>query len=1090
MKKSYLCLLCGFCIYCTGFSQQQPIQLKWLNTALEYYNGGDFIANGVTNLSDGSTVVVGYFKNTVDFDPGPDTFSVSTKFQFDLFLARYSSKGKLIFAFGLSGSGDQPYASASAVTADVNDNIYVTGSFYGNIDFDGGKGKAILNSTFETSNFIACYTIKGELKFAENITSPGGAAKSIALDKNKNIYITGSFQGYNVDFDPGPNATHINSNESDIFFAKYDSACNFKFVKILEGKKYDLSNKIALDKNNDIIICGNFSSTYLDADPDSTKKYVLTRKSDRDLFFAKYDTSGNLIFAKNIGNYKSNEARGIAVGTDNSIVLTGQFNGISVDFDPSDPGKHLLTSHNSYDAFVAKYDASGNCIFAFTIGNGSAYDNGVDIDLDSSNNIFCTGEFGGSNVDFNPGNGVYKIPASKEGDYYLAKYTYTGNIVSAVAIGGQFINMYSSDFQINSLHVTSTGNTLIAGFFYDKVDLDAGPDSAIVSEPTNTMFVCKYDNANNFLTEVHGDNYYSYYSNTVVTNSAIDKAGNMYVCGRLTGRFDFDPGPGTYLLESFSDSIEYSSNDAGFIAKYSVEGNFIFAKAIKGGETVVNDIAVDDNENIYIAGKASAYTDFDPGNGVYYLNNKPVDNNFYYTFYFAKYDANGNLIFAKGNGSNSNFLNVTSLAIDARKGICIGGAFDDLLDFDPGPNQHILDGGNPVGNMFLAKYDSLGKYVFANCIKSNDNLFGYGVVNDLQFDTKNNIIFTGTFHGTNFDFNAGPGEFLLSSDNTYDAGFISKYKNNGAFVSAIEIKGQDYSYSDFSHLTTDNSGNIYIAGSSRNIADFDPGPGTAFLSQYYEMFFASYDSKLQFRFLKGLLGYGDFTESNDLSTITADKYSNIYVAGRFTSNKIDCDPGADSALLVNIKYGNYYTSNLFIAKYDSLGSYIYSNQFRNDSAGSSNLSASIFVGHDGTLYYSGSVNGKVNFATGNKKVYLQPTTMYNNMFVAQYKQTTTQSKISNVLAESKAVINNAIKVYPNPITDYLNIELTGLEQKATTATIRLYDIKGRCLQTDKTSFSNHNLNTVLTLPKNLSAGNYFIRVDVDRKAYYSDVLIK
>ncbi len=1088
MKKFYLLFLNLLIFYWAGIAQKPPIQLSWLNTAQEYYNGGDFIANGVTSLSDGSTVVAGYFKNTVDFDPGPDTLTVSTKFQFDMFLARYSSKGKLIFAFGLSGTGDQPYASASAVTADADDNIYITGNILGDIDFDPGAGKTILSPSTGTCNFLACYTKKGELKFAENITTGDGNATSIALDKNKNIYVTGSFEGYDVDFDPGPNATHINSDASDIFFARYDSAGNFKFVKTLSGRQYDGANKIALDKNNNILICGNFSSTYLDADPDSTKKYILTRGSDRDLFFAKYDTSGNLIFAKNIGNYKSNEANGIAVGTDNSIVLTGQFNGVSVDFDPSNPGTHLLTSHNSYDAFVAKYDANGNCIFAFTIGNGSAYDNGVDIDLDSSNNIFCTGEFGGSNVDFNPGNGVYKIPASKEGYYYLAKYTYAGNILSAVAIGSQFINIYNSDFEINSLHVTPTGNTLIAGFFRDKVDLDAGPDSMIVNEPTNTMFACKYDNANNFLTEINGDNYYSYLSNTVVTSSAIDKAGNMYVCGRFTGRFDFDPGPDKYILESFSNSIEYSFDDAGFIAKYTAQGKFVFAKAIKGGETIVNDIVVDDNGNIYITGDATPYTDFDPGNDVYYLNNKPVDSNFYYTFYFAKYDANGNLIFAKGNGSNSNFLEVSCLAIDSKKNICIGGRFDGLLNFDPGAAEHILQG-EFGGNMFLAKYDSLGNYAFADCIQS-DTTYGEGLVEDLQFDNKNNIIFTGTFYGTNFDFDPGAGKFLLSSIDHMNAGFICKYKNNGVFISVIPIYDRSYSYTSFNSLNTDNSGNIYLAGSCNQEADFDPGPGKASLSQFSEMFFASYNDKLQFRFLKGLAGYGDFNSGNNLNAITLDKYNNIYVAGRFTSNKIDCDPGPDSALLVNIKYGNYYTSNLFIAKYDSLGSYIYSNQFRNDSAGTSNLSASILVDHDGTLYYSGSVNGKVNFATGNKKVDLQPTTMYNSMFVAQYRQTTTQSKISNVFAESKAVVNNAIKVYPNPITDKLNIQLNNITQSNSMATISLYDVNGRCLQTNLTNFSNHNLNTTIRLPQNLSAGNYFIAIDVEGKSYYSNALIK
>ena len=641
MRKFYLLILLFVLIVSSAQSQKPPIQLSWLNTAQEYYNGGDFEAKAVTNLSDGSIVVVGYFTHTVDFDPGPDTFTVSTKSYYALFMARYSNQGKLIFAYGFDGGGQENSQSVNAVTADANDNIYITGNFNGDIDFDPGAGKTILSCPASVNNFLACYTKSGELKFAKNITATTGSqyenSSSIVLDKNKNIYIAGSFEGFDVDFDPGPNATHSYSNETDIFFSKYDSAGNFKFVKILGGKFNDYANKIALDKNNNIIICGSFYSTYADFDPDSAK-YVLTKTAgeDGDLFFAKYDTTGKLILAKNVGNYKSNEATGVAVGTDNSFVLTGSFYGTSVDFDPANPGVHLLTSQNSNDAFVAKYDADGNCIFAFAIGNASARDQGIDIGLDSDNNIFCTGGFGGKSVDFDPGIGEYKIPTAKTGYYYLAKYTYAGNIVSAVAIGGGFSGPYYNDFEIHSLHVTQTGKTLLAGYFTGKIDLDAGPDSAIVNTPTSTMFVCKYDNANNFLSEINGDNYFSYSTNTEVYSSAIDKTGNMYICGSFTGRFDFDSGPGKYILESLSDSITSDYESAGFFAKYSAQGKLIFAKVIKGGQVDVNDIAVDDNENIYLAGKATAYTDFDPGSSVYYLNNDTAKIYEYYAFFFCE----------------------------------------------------------------------------------------------------------------------------------------------------------------------------------------------------------------------------------------------------------------------------------------------------------------------------------------------------------------------------------------------------------------------------------------------------------------------
>ena len=231
MTKLYPIILLLILINFSAQSQKPPIQLNWLNSAQEYYNGGDFIATDATTLSDGSTVVTGYFKNTVDFDPGPDTFTVSTKSQFTIFLARYSARGKLVFAYGFDISGNQPYASAKAITADADDNIYITGKFNGSVDFNPGAGETILNS-LGNNGFVSCYTKNGKLKFAKIIIDGGyGDVTSIILDNNKNVYVTGSFDGADVDFDPGTNDTHTYSNDEDVFFAKYDSSGNFKFVK-------------------------------------------------------------------------------------------------------------------------------------------------------------------------------------------------------------------------------------------------------------------------------------------------------------------------------------------------------------------------------------------------------------------------------------------------------------------------------------------------------------------------------------------------------------------------------------------------------------------------------------------------------------------------------------------------------------------------------------------------------------------------------------------------------------------------------------------------------------------------------------------
>ncbi len=1095
MKKFYLLFLNLLIFYWAGIAQKPLIQLKWLNTAPSYYNGGEFSAQGVTNLSDGSVVVVGYFQHTVDFDPGPDTFNLTTTAYYGIFVAKYTNQGKLAFAYGFSESNtlffDENYESANAVTTDADDNIYVTGTFRGTVDFDPDSGTTILSTgKILSNNFIACYTKNGKLKFAKDITRSNqdyAVANSIALDKHKNIYVCGMFDGSSNDFDPGPDSTNFSSaGGDDIFFAKYDSLGNYVFAKTIGGSLWDYVYKITLDSKSNILICGGFGSSSVDFDPGPSKR-LLRRVSNEDMFFAKYDSAGNYILAKNVGNSKSNIAYGIAVGKDDAFALTGFFYGTSVDFDVVNSGTHVISSNGNQDAFIAKYDANGNCVLAFNIGNGSGYDGGVDIGTDSNNNIICTGEYGGSNVDFDPGSNVYNLKAGVSNNYYIAKYNQNGNFLSAVGLTG---GRYVEDFKVSCLHITNTNKILAGGYYDDSFDANAGPDTALLTSPAQTMFVTKYDANENYLGVISGNNYYDYVSaSTLVTSSAIDKKGNSYVCGNFDGRYDFDPGPNQYILTSSLD--EYGDESANsFFAKYDKDGNLIFAKAISGGDNYTADMAVDNNGNIYLTGKATGTTDFDPGNSVYYLNNDSANTKGYYNYFFAKYDNKGNLLYAKGGGNqNSNFLKVTSIAIDTKNNVCIAGSLNGSIDFNPGSAKHILNGGIGLGNMFIAKYDSTGNYLFAYCIQSANSR---GVINDLKFDNKNKIIFTGTFNGKNLDFDAGPGEFLLSSSfsGDVDAGFIATYKNNGAFIFAITIDGQDYSYSHFAYLTIDKNGNIDITGTSTNVADFDPGSNTAFLSQNGEMFFASYNNKLQFRFLKGIEGDGSYTLENSLNTITTDRYNNIYVAGQFQSKDIDCDAGPGKALLYNGYYNVGGNSNLFIAKYDSLGNYIYCNQFKTDSATGSNFSTSILVNDDGTIYYSGFTAGKVNFAIGSKKVYLQPTNNYGNIFIAQYQQTTVLSKVSNALTQSKNRISNQIKVYPNPMAGYLNIQLDDIKQNNATALISLYNINGKCLLTSKFNFTNYKLNTTITIPQNLSVGNYFIKIDIDGKSYYSDLLIK
>jgi type IX secretion system substrate protein len=224
-----------------------------------------------------------------------------------------------------------------------------------------------------------------------------------------------------------------------------------------------------------------------------------------------------------------------------------------------------------------------------------------------------------------------------------------------------------------------------------------------------------------------------------------------------------------------------------------------------------------------------------------------------------------------------------------------------------------------------------------------------------------------------------------------------------------------------------------------------------------------------------------------------DKSNAIYVAGEFSSKDIDCDPGPDSVILVNEHYDgtNNFITDLFIAKYDSAGNYVYSYDFDGDSLVGFNQSVSIMVDGGGNINYTGFGETKLNLSTGKKKVYLQPTTGYFNFFVAQYKPTIQSQKIktTDAVAANK-ISNQLIKVYPNPVYNKVYVELDNIEENNLPATILLINMWGECLLTANTIVSNHRLQKEIDLSSTVQAGNYFVKVVAGSNVYYSNILLK
>ncbi|MEO6453236.1 MAG: T9SS type A sorting domain-containing protein [Ginsengibacter sp.] len=375
---------------------------------------------------------------------------------------------------------------------------------------------------------------------------------------------------------------------------------------------------------------------------------------------------------------------------------------------------------------------------------------------------------------------------------------------------------------------------------------------------------------------------------------AQDPLGNILVAGAMRSDIDFDPGPGSYVLNSFS------AEDI-FITKLDPLGNFLWAKQIVANSwdearAVVTDAA----GNVYVTGRFATGTsvDFDPGPGTFLLT--PSTSNI--ESYILKLDPNGSFLWAQkigGDGGDYGF----GISIDGGGNIVLGGSFGGTVDFDPGPGDFSLTaaGGQAV---YVLKLDGNGNFIWARNLGSAS--FSYG----LTIDNSNNVITCGYFSGVG-DFDPGAGVFNLTADANTDM-FISKLDANGNFVWAKRIGGpvNDAAYGA---LATDAAGNVFMATPFQGTLDIDPGAAVFNITSN-----GNFDAMLV-----KLTAAGDFvwgkrwgaTSIDEAYSLDTDADGNVYVGGS-CSGSVDFDPGPAEFFL------NGGSGDGCIVKYDNAGTFL------------------------------------------------------------------------------------------------------------------------------------------------------------------------
>ncbi len=329
------------------------------------YSGGQ----AITVDAAGNVYTTGYFHETVDFDPGPGTFTLTSAGYSDIFISKLDTDGNFVWAKSMTGASAYDYSTS--IVVDATGNVYTTGYFSSLvIDFDPGLATFNLSTTGSSDIFISKLDTDGNFVWAKNM---GGTSSdqgnSIALDATGHIYITGFFND-TADFDPSPAAFNLTSEGSqDIFVSKLDTNGNFVWAKQIGGTNFENTNAMAVDATGDVYVIGNFYGT-VDFDP-GPATFTLSTTGGSDIFVSKLTTDGDFVWAKSMRGTSSNSVGySIAVDVAGNAHTTGYFQG-TVDFDPG-ACTYNLSSAGGYDIFVLKLrqGSSTPSITSFTPATG------------------------------------------------------------------------------------------------------------------------------------------------------------------------------------------------------------------------------------------------------------------------------------------------------------------------------------------------------------------------------------------------------------------------------------------------------------------------------------------------------------------------------------------------------------------------------------------------------------------------------------------------------------------------------------------------------------------------------------------------
>jgi hypothetical protein len=419
------------------------------------------------------------------------------------------------------------------------------------------------------------------------------------------------------------------------------------------GPGGDSGSGIAVDGEGNTYVTGHFQHEANFGDKS------ITSAGAQDVFLAKYDGTGVLLWVVSAGGDLGDMALSVALDRDGYSYITGFFQG-TARF-----GDVVLTSEGPGGMFIARYDPLGEFLW---VRSGLGFVIGRDVSVDSAGHVYVAGNFGGS-ASFGS---ITLDSGGSPNSSFVLKMNSSGDVLWARRGGGGASDNAFATGIVTNQH----GHVYVAGLFTGAVTFGG---VTLMSAGGQDTFVTRYDASGGVVWARRGGGANS----DIITGIALDEAGGVYV----TGRFQHTAGFGGHALTTFGASV--------FVVKYDESGSVKWARGgatIEGvfGGAAGGRITVTYQGHVHITGNFA---------GTLKFGNMTIESIGWYDVLLVTYDDQGRALMARRAGGTSGAPSLADgIAADESGNIYVTGYFWSDAGFD---NLTLKSSGDE--DIFLAK---------------------------------------------------------------------------------------------------------------------------------------------------------------------------------------------------------------------------------------------------------------------------------------------------------------------------------------------------------------------------------------------------